>query len=278
MPGTDNGNIAIFEIRWSNSTIYDRPLRRRLAFCPASVYLEFVNGWRYTHNQAPCQILRWSRVSSDQIHFTKALTSTVNKEDNTMIKVVIETENGTFSIGSGLSQSDSRIIHARGEYQFNQLQKWLVGSREVLPLFPRFSSKRKSIIQNHFLHAQSTRLYFLVSSNIRKSFKLSNLWISTQMEWCYGHCNTWLGYVIAQVSSLTLYSRHSPPRRRFHCQPAGDLHEAYICNEIGLLEFIPSFIKSGTTFVVHCNISWSSEQNAMLCESYCHLQTLILGL
>ena len=48
----------------------------------------------------------------------------------------------------------------------------------------------------------------------------------------------------------------------------GDLHEAYICDEIGLVEFISSFVKSGSRFVIHCSISWMPEKNAMLGESY----------
>ena len=74
-----------------------------LPLCPASVYLEFVIAGVILATKHLAKYYEDLHVTLQQIYFTKALTSNAINEGNIMIKVVIETESGTFSIGSGLS-------------------------------------------------------------------------------------------------------------------------------------------------------------------------------
>ena len=271
MPSTDNGNIAIFEIPMTRIERYmTGHCVAGLPLCPASVFLEFVVAGVILTTKHLARYYDDLHVGLQQIHFTKALTTTVTNEGNIMIKVVIDTETGTFSIGSGLSQSRCQIIHAHGEYRLQSapelatklarnptpIQQVLLepekahgsesfSARTVYEIiFPRVVKYSKDFQTIQFLDinsdgmgATATVALGLVSD--RSSFVIDPVFLDTLL------------HVVGFISNLR-----------------GNLHEAYICDEIGLVEFIPSVIKSGATFVIHCNVSWSSEQNAMLGESY----------
>ena len=271
LPGTDNGNIAIFEIPITRIERYMKGhCVAGLPLCPASVYLEFVIAGVILATKHLAKYYDDLHVALQQIHFTKALTSAPINEGNIMIKVVIETESRTFSIGSGLSQSHSQTVHAHGEYRLqsaSDLTAKLVRNITSIPqvlkpaekahcsesfsartvyevIFPRvvkyskeFQTVQSLVINSNGMGATAT--IALGSVCDRTSFDIDPVFLDTLL------------HVVGFISNLR-----------------GDLHEAYICDEIGLVEFIPSFIKSGSRFVVHCNISWISEKNAMLGESY----------
>ena len=271
LPGIDNGNIAIFEIPMSRIERYMKghcvagsPL------CPASVYLEFVIAGVILTTKHLAKYHDDLHVILQKNHFTKALTSApIINESNIVIKVVIETERETFSIGSGLSRSESQTVHAHGEYRLqsasNLATKLATSIPQVLKLekdhcleifstrtvyeviFPRVVrySKEFQTVQNVVVNSDgmgATATIALGSESVcdsdRSSFDIDPVFLDTLL------------HVVGFISNLR-----------------GDLHEAYICDEIGLVEFIPSFIKSGSRFVVHCNISWNSEKNAVLGES-----------
>jgi acyl carrier protein len=283
LPGTDNDNVAIFEIPMTRIERYMKghcvagsPL------CPASVYLEFVIAGVILATKHLAKYYDDHHVALHQIHFTKALTSTpirVN-EGCIMIKVVIETERRIFSIGSGLSKFDSQTVHAHGEYRLqsasnlaDKLARNIISIPQDLKLekdycsesfsartvygviFPRVVKYSKEFQTVQFLNINSdgmgaTATIALGSVCDRPSFFIDPIFLDTLL------------HVVGFISNLR-----------------GDLHEAYICDEIGLVEFIPSFIKSGSRFVIHCNISWISEKHAILGESYAvsdaHPRTLV---
>jgi acyl carrier protein len=270
LPGTDNGNIAIFEIPMTRIERYMKghcvagsPL------CPASVYLEFVIAGVILTTKHLAKYHDDLHVALQQIHFTKALTSAFINEGNVMIKVVIETESGTFSIGSGLSRFDSQTVHAYGEYQLqsasnlaDKLARNITSIPQVLKLgkahcsesfsartvyeviFPRVVEYSKEFQTVEFLEINSdgmgaTATIALGSVCDRRSFVIDPIFLDTLL------------HVVGFISNLR-----------------GSLHEAYICDEIELVEFLPSYIQSGSRFVIHCNISWISEKHAILGESF----------
>ena len=270
LPGTDNGNIAMFEIPMSRIERYMKGhCVAGFPLCPASVYLEFVIAGVILATKHLAKYYDDLHVALQQIHFTKALTSATINDGNIMIKVVIETESGRFSIGSGLSQSHSQTVHAHGEYRLqsvsNLTAKLVRNITSILQvpkpemahcseffsartvyevIFPRvvkyskeFQTVQSLVINSDGMGAIAT--IALGSVCDRPSFDIDPVFLDTLL------------HVVGFVSNLR-----------------GDLHEAYICDEIGLVEFIPSFIKSGSRFVIHCTISWISENNAMLGESY----------
>jgi acyl carrier protein len=271
MPSTDNGNIAIFKIPMTRIERYmTGHCVAGLPLCPASVFLELVVAGVILTTKHLARYYDDLHVALQQIHFTKALTTTVTNEGNIMIKVVIDAETGTFSIGSGLSQSKCQIIHTHGEYRLqsaSELATKLARNPTSIPqvfpepekahgsesfsartvyeiIFPRVVKYSKDFQTIQFLDinsdgmgATATVALGLVSD--RSSFVIDPVFLDTLL------------HVVGFISNLR-----------------GNLHEAYICDEIGLVELIPSVIKSGATFVIHCNISWNSEQNAMLGESY----------
>ena len=269
LPDNDNGNIAIFEIPMTRIERYMKGhCVAGLPLCPASVYLEFVITGVILTTKHLAKYYDDLHVTIQQIHFTKALTSGPTNEGNIMIKVVIESESGTFSIGSGVSQSESQTIHAHGEYRLQsasnlaaKLARNITSIPQVLKpekahysesfsartvyevIFPRVVKYSKEFQTVQFLDVNSdgmgaTATIALGSVCDRPSFVIDPVFLDTLL------------HVVGFISNLR-----------------GDLHEAYICDEIGLVEFIPSFIKSGSSFVIHCNIS-ISEKNAMLGESY----------
>jgi len=265
LPDTNNGNIAVFEIPITRIERYmtghcvaDLPL------CPASVYLEFVVAGVILTTKHLAKYFDDLHVALQQVHFTKALTGTAIQQGDIMIKVVIDAESGTFSIGSGLSQSEYQIIHAHGEYRLQSASEMATKLAYNVPsnpnpekdhsesfsartvyevIFPRvvkyskeFQTIQRLEINSDGMGATATIALGFVCD--RASFVIDPIFIDTLL------------HVAGFVSNLR-----------------GDPHEAYICDEIGLVEFIPTVIKSGATFAIHCDISWSSEQNAMLAES-----------
>ena len=269
-PATDNGNIAIFEIPMTRIERYmEGHCVAGLPLCPASVYLELVIAGVILTTKHLGKYYDDLHVTLQHIHFTKALTSAPINEGNIMIKVIIETESGTFSIGSGLSQSESQTLHAHGEYRLqsasglaDKLARNIISIPQILKLdkahcsesfsartvyeviFPRVVKYSKEFQTVQFLDINSdgmgaTATIALGSVCDRASSVIDPIFLDTLL------------HVVGFISNLR-----------------GDLHEAYICDEIGLVEFIPSFIKSDSRFIIHCNISWISEKNAMLGESY----------
>ena len=270
LPGTDNGNIAIFEIPMTRIERYMKGhCVAGLPLCPASVYLEFVISGVILAIKHLAKYYDDLHVALQRIHFAKALTSAPKNEGNIMIKIVIETESGKFGIGSGLSQSESQTIHAHGEYQLQSVSNLVdnlarnitsipqvrnldkaycsesFSARTVYEvIFPRVVKYSKEFQTVQFLDINSdgmgaTATIALGSVCDRPSFVIDPIFLDTLL------------HVVGFISNLR-----------------GDLHEAYICDEIGLVESIPSFIKSGSRFVIHCNISWISEKHAILGESY----------
>ena len=264
-PDTDNGNIAVFEIPMTRIERYIKGHRvAGSPLCPASLYLEFVITGVILTTKHLAKYYNDFHVAIQRIHFKKALTWDPINEGNIMIKVVIETEDGTFSIGS-----ESQTLHAYGEYRLqsasnlaDKLARNVTSITQVLKLekthcsesfstrtvyeiiFPRVVEYSKEFQTVQFLDIKSdgmgaTATIELGSVSDRPSFVIDPIFLDTLL------------HVVGFISNMQ-----------------GGLHEAYICDEIGLIESIPSYIKSGSRFVVHCSISWIPEKHSILGESY----------
>ena len=270
LPCTDNGNVAIFEIPITRIERYmtghcvaDLPL------CPASVYLELVVAGVILTTK---HLAKYDDdlVSLRQIHFIKVLTSTViNEVSNITIKVVIEAETGTFSIRSGLSQSECQTIHAHGEYLLQPASEMVTRLACNTTSVPQVLKPDKA----HYHESFSTRtVYEVIFPRVVKYSKefqtidhlvMNSDGMGATATITLGSVCDRTNFVIDPVFLDTLLHVAG-----FVSNLQGSLHEAYICDEIGLVEFIPSVIKNGATFVIHCNVSWSSEKIFMLAESY----------
>ena len=153
----------------------------------------------------------------------------------------------------------------------NQPQIWLPSSREIL-LQSRSQARVLKPEKAHCSESFSARtVYEVIFPRVVKYSKefqtvqfldINSDGMGATATIALGSVCDRPSFVIDPVSLDTLL-----PVVGFISNLRGDLHEAYICDEIGLVEFIPSFIKSGSIFVIHCNIS-ISEKNAMLGEFY----------
>jgi acyl carrier protein len=270
LPGTDNGNIAIFEIPMTRIERYMKGhCVAGVPLCPASVYLEFVIAGVILTTKHLAKYYDDLHVALQQIHFTKVLTSAPINEGNIMIKLVIETESGTFSIGSGLPQSESQTVHAHGEYRLQSASDLAAKLARNITSIPQVLKPEKAHCSEFFSARTVYEVIFPRVVKYSKEFQtvqflvINSDGMGASATIALGSVCDRPSFVIDPVFLDTLLHVVG-----FISNLRGDLHEAYICDEIGLVEFIPSFIKSGSKFVIHCNISWISENNAMLGESY----------
>ena len=270
MPNTDNGSIAIFKIPMSRIERYMAGhCAAGVPLCPASVYLEFVVAGVILATKHLARYHNDLHVTLRQIHFTKALTPAVTREGNIMIKVVIDTESQIFSIGSGFSQSECQIIYAHGEYRLQSVSEVATSLAQNVSSIPQVLEAEKAHVSESFSARTVYEVIFPRVVKYSKEFQTvqylvvdpDGMGATATME--LGSVCDRQSFVIDPVFLDTLLHVAG-----FISNLRGELHEAYICDQIGLVEFIPSLVKSGATFIVHCNILWSSEQNAMLGESY----------
>ena len=272
LPGTDNGNIAIFEIA---ITRIERYMKGHCVagspLCPASVYLEFVITGVILATKHLAKYYDDLQVVLQQIYFTKALTSAPINKGNIMIRVVIETESETFSIGSGLSQSESQTVHAHGEYRLESASDLAAKLARDITSIPQVLKLEKANCSESFSARTVYEVIFPRVVKYSKEFQTVQS-LDINSDGTVATATIALGSVCDRPSSVSVIDPIFLDTLLhvvgFISNLRGDLHEAYICDEIGLVEFIPSFIKSGSRFVIHCNISWISEKNAMLGESY----------
>ena len=265
-PSPDNGNIAIFEIPITRIEHYmTGHLVAGLPLCPASVYLEFVIAGVILTAKHLVKYHDGLHVSLRQIHFMKPLTSTLPKESNKIVKVTIETESGRFSIGSGLSQSDCRIIHAHGNYRLQ------LASETATKLACNPSPVLKSEKTDSCEAFSARTVYEIIFPRIVKYSKEFQTvqFLSISSDGMGATATVGLGSVCDRASFVIdpVFFDTLLHVAGFVANLRGGSHEAYICDEIGFVEFLP-VIRSGATFIIHCNVSWNSEQNSMLAESY----------
>ena len=269
-PCADNGNIAIFEIPISRIVRYMKGhCVAGLPLCPASVYLEFVIAGVILATKHLSKHYDDLHVTLQQIHFTKALTSSPINEDNIMIKVVIETESETFSIGSGLSQSECQTVLAHGEYRLQSASNLAAKLARNITLIPQVPKLEKGHCWESFSARTVYEIIFPRVVKYSKEFQTVQF-LDIDSDGMGATATIALGPVCDRTSFVIdpIFLDTLLHVVGFISNLRGDLHEAFICDEIGLVEFIPSFIKSDSRFVIHCNISWISEKNAMLGESY----------
>ncbi|KAF8810981.1 polyketide beta-ketoacyl-synthase [Phlegmacium glaucopus] len=270
LPSMENGNIAVFEIPITRIERYmTGHCVAGLPLCPASVFLEFVVAGVILTTKHLAKYYDDLHVALQQIHFTKALTSPVIKQGDTMIRVVIEADSGTFTIGSGLSKSEYQIIHAHGEYRLQSASEMATKLACNVTSIPQVLKMEKDCRSESFSARTVYEVIFPRVVKYSKEFHtvqrlvINSDGMGVSATIALGSVCDRASFVIDPIFLDTLLHVAG-----FVSNLRGDLQDAYICDEIGLVEFIPAVIKSGATFVIHCDIFESSEKNAMLAESY----------
>jgi len=86
------------------------------------------------------------RVSLRQIHFTKALTSTVNKEDTQWSKLLLRLRTGHLALDRTLAIWLSNYS-CRGEYQLQSASEMACRLARSLPLFPRSQARESPLFR-----------------------------------------------------------------------------------------------------------------------------------
>ncbi|KDR83172.1 hypothetical protein GALMADRAFT_134664 [Galerina marginata CBS 339.88] len=273
-------NVAEFQTPISQLKYYIKGHRvGGVPLCPASVYLELVSG---AITLAMEYMLR-DDVGYDvvlrQIDLSNPLTWNYGDDiGSTTVTITVDASNESFTVKSRLSLHEAEIIHASGGYHlrsqfdtrkdFNCLLPSVIRSIDAIlkpgnfQALETFSTRTTYQVIFPRVVEYSTAFHTLQSISM-----LSGGLEATGTITLSSDCDAGAFFVHPLFYDTLIHIAG------FISNLRGGQNDAYICNEIGSVQILPTSIKTGAPFTIYCKILSLNEESGILGESFAILDT-----
>lgn len=252
--------LATFEAQISQLQKYmDGHRVAGIALCPASIYLELAFA-AATRAMEP-SVRAGSIISCRRITFSKSLVLNDDEEASVAVQILINSQLGSFTVNSSTCFPESETIHAQGEIE------WISQSETS----HRLAAHLPSVLD------QIAAILRPVGDQTTETFSARTLYsvifprvVQYSQEFQVVKSLTMLSGAMEATATMKLGS--DVKKGNFIVHPVfldglihvagfvSNLHAsqeyAYICSQIGSVDFNPAALDYETAYTVFCRLSW----------------------
>ncbi|KAJ7439083.1 putative polyketide synthase [Mycena latifolia] len=273
-PAADNGCVAVFETPIGDvaAAIVGHRVGG-MPLCPASVYIELVLAGVELGARHLRLVHHDSHVVLRRMEFEKPLVYEEDVPRTIVTNIKLLQHEGSFTISSRIAGAADETLHVRGEFKYQSTLRTTTKFVQVLPSITRSIA---AVVQPQVgapPEVFSTRtayevIFPRVVEYAEQYHTIQTLSVDASgMEGC-ATVQLPAGYERGRYVVHPVWMDTLLHITGFVANMHGELADAYICTQVGVVKVFPALVDNDKPYLVYCANAWLPEEGVMLAEAY----------